>query len=319
MTEVNYFDKFFSSYNNELKSKVQRLDDLIGRDHWLSVGDYKESMLRDLLKNVIPKKFEVSTGFVVAATKEGKPIKSKQIDILIWDSTNYAPIFRDKDFVIVPPEACKAIIEVKGKLTSEEFKNSLKLTDSFIDFISTEYLSHQFKINKYIFAYEIDKNLKFPISLFEIINKFYTDNNKISLEDRMYCTARDFPSSHLGYLFSVDGIFILSHGAIIRDIIGYIDSSARLLFKAYDTCTPDGDHTYSYFEYNLQSSIGSELGQGLWYYEQPGLLSVTKNISVKKNSTAHLMIFPQIPEENYYGWINPKTVYKCKKLKISKK
>lgn len=275
-------------------------------------------MLRDLLKNVIPKKFEVSTGFVVAATKEGKPIKSKQIDILIWDSTNYAPIFRDKDFVIVPPEACKAIIEVKGKLTREEFKSSLKLTDCFMDFVFTEYLTYQFKIKKYIFAYEIDKSLKFPISLFEIINKFYTDNSKITLEDRMKYSADRWLSDHPASHFSVDAIFVLSHGAIIREIKGYKESSVRLLFRAYDACTSDGDHTYSFFENDIQSSIGSKGSQGLWYSEQPGLLSVTKNISITKNSN-HLMIFPEIPEENYYDWIDPKTIYKCKKVKTLEK
>ncbi|WP_206755122.1 DUF6602 domain-containing protein, partial [Leptolyngbya sp. FACHB-711] len=93
--ETNVFNKFLSSYNAELLSKVSRLDELIGRDHWLSVGNYKESILRSLISNILPRKYEVSTGFILASNRKGEILKSRQIDIIIWDSANYAPIFRD--------------------------------------------------------------------------------------------------------------------------------------------------------------------------------------------------------------------------------
>ena len=73
--EINIFEKFLSSYNEELLSKVSRLDELIGRDHWLSVGNYKESILRSLISNILPRRYEVSTGFILACDRGGKLIK----------------------------------------------------------------------------------------------------------------------------------------------------------------------------------------------------------------------------------------------------
>ena len=76
--ESNIFANFLSSNSKELVSKVSRLDDLIGRDHWLSVGNYKESILRNLLSSTLPKKYEVSTGFIIASDREGKILKSNK-------------------------------------------------------------------------------------------------------------------------------------------------------------------------------------------------------------------------------------------------
>ncbi|MGL1044646.1 hypothetical protein ACSTD6_20785 [Vibrio vulnificus] len=59
MDVENSVHDYFVSYSHELQSKMKRLDGLIGRHHWLSVGEYKESILRDLLTELLPKKFEV--------------------------------------------------------------------------------------------------------------------------------------------------------------------------------------------------------------------------------------------------------------------
>src|SRR4051812_16353188 len=103
---------------------MRRLDLLIGDRHWLSVGNYKESLTRSLLSNKIPKRFEVGTGFVLSIQGGERKI-SRQIDVLVWDSYNFTPIFREGEFVIIPPEACRAAIEVKGNLDHEELASSL--------------------------------------------------------------------------------------------------------------------------------------------------------------------------------------------------
>jgi len=121
---------------------MKRLDFLIGRAHWLSVGNYKEELLRSLLKQLLPKKYEVSTGFILALDDNGKEIKSKQQDIIIWNSYEYAAIFRDGDFVIVPPEACKAVIEVKSTLTSQTMKKAMFASDCIVDFVRTPYIQN---------------------------------------------------------------------------------------------------------------------------------------------------------------------------------
>lgn len=149
----NFFDSFFSSYSYELKSQMKRLDTLIGRDHWLSVGNYKESILRKLIRNTIPKKFEVSTGFILASDEQGNPIKSKQIDIIIWDSHEFSPVFQDEEFVIVPPEACRAVVEVKSTFNRKSMLKALSSLDTILEFVRTPLLQNC-QIKKYAFFFD---------------------------------------------------------------------------------------------------------------------------------------------------------------------
>jgi hypothetical protein len=99
--------------------------DQIGRliHHNLTAGSFREDMLRSLLKRHVPNRFHVATGFI-----DGY---EPQIDILIYDSVEYAPLFRMDDLVVVPADAVRAVIEVKTNLTREELTDALQhLTDA---------------------------------------------------------------------------------------------------------------------------------------------------------------------------------------------
>lgn len=294
--KINIFEKFLSSYNAELLSKVSRLDELIGRDHWLSVGNYKESILRSLISNILPRRYEVSTGFILASDREGKLIKSRQIDIIIWDSTNYAPIFRDGDFVIVPPESCSAVIEVKGKLTAKELKKSLLNIDFSMECLTAyPFYNH---VCKYIFAYDIAENFKFPNGVWQVIANSYSRGKFISLEKRINLSNERVSSSRCwNSLFSVDAIFILPLGAIKRDV-RWFEDKLRFIFKSYLTASESHNHTYAYFESDLQAHLATNGKPGLLYAHQPGLFSVKKNMHITSTSPKSLMIFPPIEYEN---------------------
>ena len=294
--EINVFKKFLSSYNAELLSKVSRLDELIGRDHWLSVGNYKESILRSLISNSLPRKYEVSTGFILASDREGRILKSRQIDIIIWDSANYAPIFRDGDFVIVPPESCSAVVEVKGKLTAKELSKSLLNIDSLIEFYLTAYPVYNY-IRKYVFAYDISKELKFPDRLWQVIANTYNRGKFISLEERMTLSNKSVSSSNRwNPLFSVDAIFVLPLGAIKREVWAFEDS-VRFIFRSYRTASETHNHTYAYFEIDLQSHLATDGKPGLLYAHQPGLFSVKRNMDITSTQSKSLMIFPPLEHE----------------------
>jgi hypothetical protein len=295
--EINVFEKFLSSYNAELLSKVSRLDELIGRDHWLSVGNYKESILRSLISNILPRKYEVSTGFILASDREGRLLKSRQIDIIIWDSVNYAPIFRDGDFVIVPPESCSAVVEVKGKLTANELRNSLLNIDSLMEFCLTAYPVRN-HICKYIFAYDIAEKFKFPDSLWQVVSNSYTRGEFISLEERMKLSNESICLSNCwNPLFSVDAIFVLPLGAIKRDVRGF-GNTVRFMFQAYITASETHNHTYAYFESDLQAHLATNGRPGLLYAHQPGLFSVKRNMGITSPSPKSLMIFPPLEHES---------------------
>jgi hypothetical protein len=56
---------------------------------------------------------------------------SRQCDILVYDVARFPPIFRDRDFVVIRPEAVRAVKEVKGSLPIKSARDAL---DSFHDF-----------------------------------------------------------------------------------------------------------------------------------------------------------------------------------------
>ncbi|WP_281649189.1 DUF6602 domain-containing protein [Parendozoicomonas sp. Alg238-R29] len=300
----NLVSEYFSSYSHELKSKMMRLDALIGRDHWLSVGNYKESLLRDLLASLLPKKFEVSTGFILSADEHGNEIKSKQQDIIIWDSSEYAAIFRDNDFVIIPPEACKAVIEVKSTLRKDTLKRALGASDEFFMFVNTP-LSQNIDIKKYIFSF--GSELKFPHDIYDTLSSFYNET-KLNIDERIEHTSKLWPGDKSYSLFSIDGVFCLGLGAIIRDFRGFGDD-VRFMFKAYHPNSPGKDTLYAFFEHEINRQINTFHSPGMYYAKQPGLLALMKNLDITPHAEKPLMVYPPVEEERMHDDINYTKVF----------
>ncbi len=116
MLDSNYFQ----SLSQELHSLKNRVRSFIRDRHWQTDGEWKESVLRAVLRRHLPKSVQVGRGFVLSG--DGP---SKQIDILIYDSTK--PIlFQDGDLVFITRDAVIGIIEVKSSLTSATFRESLR-------------------------------------------------------------------------------------------------------------------------------------------------------------------------------------------------
>jgi len=127
------------------EAKVNLLGQLIRGAHAPTLGHYKEQLLAAVIRESIPTDFAVGSGFILFPTRpqnvEGKPPRidsrqsgdhdvSHQCDIIVYDRARYPVIFRDGDFVVVRPESVRAIIEVKGTLTTAEVKSTMK---NFID------------------------------------------------------------------------------------------------------------------------------------------------------------------------------------------
>jgi len=131
---------------DEFSSKVNRLAQIIGTTHELSVGQYKESLLRSCIESFIPRRYSVGTGFIVFTGKGRRQdisidmnvdlmnlkdhTVSHQLDVVVFDDSNYPPLFRDKEFVILRPESVRTIIEVKG------FLKKALVTEAIIKFIN---------------------------------------------------------------------------------------------------------------------------------------------------------------------------------------
>ena len=108
---------FAGSFAHELQALSQRIRNLIS--HTGSVGTYRECLLQTLLRKSLPERYHVATGFIHGC--------SRQLDILIYDRIDYAPMFREGDLVVVPSESVRAVIEVKTDLNAAAIRQSLSL------------------------------------------------------------------------------------------------------------------------------------------------------------------------------------------------
>lgn len=128
--------QFHQTEGTSLFSKYRQIELLLGLQHHpYTEGYYCEYLLREYLRRNIPLRLRVNTGFVkvnplnsVKSKKNKKGTKLRatpQIDIIIHDVLDHSPLFQIEDMVIILPESLKAVIEVKKKLTSVNFKEAL--------------------------------------------------------------------------------------------------------------------------------------------------------------------------------------------------
>lgn len=137
---------FAALLGESFRSRIDLLERVIERAHYPSLGRYKERLLAQLIRDYIPTRYEVGTGFVLFPHEDFSPpgglenhdplnksafTVSRQCDILVVDSSTVPPVFRDGDFLVVRPEAVIAVVEVKGSLTGRGTSSILK---SFSDF-----------------------------------------------------------------------------------------------------------------------------------------------------------------------------------------
>lgn len=112
------FDKFHKSIGQELLAVKDRVRNLISMAHPGEEGRYKEEILKRVIREHLPEKFSVDTGFILGQ----RPVVSKQIDVIIHDK-DFPVIFRNGDFIIVTGEGVRGIIEVKTRLDASMLKS----------------------------------------------------------------------------------------------------------------------------------------------------------------------------------------------------
>lgn len=108
---------YFDSLTAELTAVKDRIRNLIGSHYWPMDGQWKESVIRSVLRRYLPSSHAVGSGFVIS--EDGI---STQIDVLIYDGSG--PIlFRDGDFVIATPDVVAAAIEVKTRVRTTDIQD----------------------------------------------------------------------------------------------------------------------------------------------------------------------------------------------------
>jgi hypothetical protein len=111
---------YFRSLGQELSALKTRVRDLMDSPHWLTEGEWKESVLRAVLRRHLPATAIVGRGFVLA-----DQFASHQLDILIHDASRPV-LFKDGDLVFVTPDAVLGIIEVKSMVTATEYRTAVR-------------------------------------------------------------------------------------------------------------------------------------------------------------------------------------------------
>jgi hypothetical protein len=112
-------ETYFQSIHTELLSLKNRVREVTSDPHWLTDGEWKESVLRTILRRHLPATVSVGRGFII-----GPKYRSTQIDLLLYHSSKPV-LFRDGDLVFVTPEAVAGVIEVKTTLTMDNLAKAL--------------------------------------------------------------------------------------------------------------------------------------------------------------------------------------------------
>lgn len=99
----------FESLTLEFESLKDRVRNFIEDAHWLTHGEWRESVLRSFLARHLPDSIGVGRGFVLTANGP-----SSQCDIILYKKS--APtLFKEGELLFLTPEAVLGIIEVKSR------------------------------------------------------------------------------------------------------------------------------------------------------------------------------------------------------------
>ncbi len=194
-------NEFYRLKTEELLNQLSQVRTFI-KKHNPTIGLLTEEILREFLKTFLPKGVSVEQGFVAGIDGE----LSKQIDIIIYDSHNYAPYYRINDIVVVPSSSVIAIIEVK---------TTVKSKTSFHEIIHYFYsVSNQLdtKTHKYLFIYNA--------ATIEKINQFFHSFKHPGIYQYFdHDTFQNLPDVITG----IDSSYHLKKDAVITesDQIGY--------------------------------------------------------------------------------------------------
>ena len=110
---------YYRSLTLELESVKDRVRNFIDGAHWLTHGEWRESVLRSMLRDRLPDSVKIGHGFVITETGP-----TTQCDILIYRGDR--PIlFREGDLVFVTPDAVLGVFEVKSTARKDVVRDSI--------------------------------------------------------------------------------------------------------------------------------------------------------------------------------------------------
>lgn len=142
--------KYFKSISAECKALENRVRHFIDDSHWLTDGEWKESVLRTMISRSCPQNISVGRGFILTETG-----CSTQVDVLLYDNTQPV-LYRDGDLVFITPSACKAIIEVKSTYRADIYRGAAESVSNIASLVRASEPNIDIFVG--IFFYEMAEN-----------------------------------------------------------------------------------------------------------------------------------------------------------------
>ena len=105
-----------SRFRDVLVQRIRAQATLIGAftTHRTLTGGARERAIVQVLREMLPRRFEALTGTIAAFGTDGQLVTTdRQIDLMVVDTWLYPTLFRDGETAVVFAEAVRAIVEIK--------------------------------------------------------------------------------------------------------------------------------------------------------------------------------------------------------------
>jgi hypothetical protein len=119
-TKAFDLDRLFEGVLRRLKTEAEYFSRLT--DHDPELGRLNETHLVRMLRDYLPPKIGIGTGFIVSGGA-GRT-QSPQCDIVLYDALNNAPLYKSDAWSIYPIEMVYGVIEVKTTLKPSTLKEA---------------------------------------------------------------------------------------------------------------------------------------------------------------------------------------------------
>lgn len=169
--------RFQKSISDELISIKDRVRHFIDDSHWGEDGRYKEIILSQTIKDMLPGFASLGTGFVINGEE-----KTSQIDIIVYDN-RYPLMFRHGDFIIATAKSVLGIIEVKTNLNSGIISDTCSSAHRNGEIISQNIFNGIFSYET-DFAFNPDRRL--PDSISTSLCENYSRINHIAFSTNIF-------------------------------------------------------------------------------------------------------------------------------------
>ena len=218
----------------------------IGSRHWGTDGRYKEIILINYLRKILPRTVSVGTGFVKNARGE----LTSQIDIIVF-LRDHPILFSEDDFVIVMPESVVGIIEVKSRVNLSQLANNSRSLSIIKKSHKNGAIIGNDQIFNGIFSYETISEISTNIldtTFAHQLEQFYGYLNHICFDQNYFCRYwkngnpmdclnEDHRKSYSFYDLSCDNVFRNENH--IQGGLAYGYFISNLLETVYRFTAPD--------------------------------------------------------------------------------